>query len=153
MIYKSPKESIIEESALISINEITKTIMNYKIHFLEKSASTRHKTRFKFVLGRSYLGTIPMLWSEENSYFYVSLVKNSNNGLEWGDVNKTQKHQMIEISLALTEYLGPLYSDHYENNGMYGTRERLEAAIEGFKRLSKDEFDNLVKAGKVKMKV
>ena len=36
---------------------------------------------------------------------------------------------------------------------MYGTRERLEAAIEWFKRLSKDEFDNLVKAGKVKMKV
>lgn len=36
---------------------------------------------------------------------------------------------------------------------MYGTREILEAAIEEFKRLSKDEFDNLVKAGKVKMEV
>ena len=148
MIYRNNKNSTIE-SNIESLFEVAEIAMGYKVNYFTKGTDVhapRHGARFKFVLGSTELGCVPMIKDPITSERYVFIKKN----LQWNRiVNSRQIAEMIDIAIALTEYLGDVYVDFYT----YGTRkDELEFLANQFSKISKREFKHLVSIGRPKVR-
>ena len=151
MIYKNNKSiHTIIESNIELLCDATEMAMGYKVNYFTKGTDDKapeHGARFKFMLGSTELGCVPMIKDPLTGEKYVLLKKD----LQWSSiVNSRQISEMIDIAIALTEYLGDVYIDFFT----YGTREdELRLLAKQFNKIRKSEFKQLVRIGKAKVRI
>ena len=151
MIYRNNRDkNIIIESNMELLCEITEMTMGYKVNYFSKGTDDKapeHGARFKFMLGNTELGCVPMVKDPVTGEKYVLLKKK----LKWSNiVNDKKIGEMIDIAIALTEYLGDVYVDFFIN----GIRENeLRFLANKFTKIRNNEFKQLVRIGRPKVRV